>query len=109
MMPQRVDELALAHAGAMRDADFLRLVAQFRHRPFLVPLAAAALAPQRTAAARRGGVRDARGRLPAVALRAQLFVELGILDARTGLLLRHDVARCDMPARSEEHTSELQS
>src|SRR5205085_8423312 len=83
MVPQRRDELLLAHLRAALDPDLARLLQQVLFGPVLVASGLAALAAGRTAAAR---VRDPPRLLLALALAAERLVLLVVLDARPVVL-----------------------
>src|SRR5947208_9764267 len=78
MVPQRRDELVLAHLRTALDPDLARLLQQVLLRPVLVGAGLAALAAGRAPAA---GVRDPRRLLLALALAPQGLVLLVVLDA----------------------------
>src|SRR4051812_14625362 len=84
VVPQRLDQLVLAHVRASLDADLAGALLEVVLRPVVVGRRAAALLGGRAAA-----VGDPGGLLLALSLVAQGLVLLGVLDARAGIALRH--------------------
>src|SRR5690606_3001352 len=89
---QGVDELALAHRRPALGPDLRGTLAQVGHRPLVVGPGLATLAADLLPALRRRGVGDPRGLLLAVALVAELLVELLVLDARPCISSRHGIS-----------------
>src|SRR3546814_941001 len=109
MIPNRVDQLFLAHVRPAFDPDALCLVVKFLLRPIL-EVGAAMI--ERAACP---GVGDSRRLLLRRAVVAQRLVRFVVFYLRS-MILRHrpsPVIGCDSngrrQCRSEEHTSELQS
>src|SRR3546814_4250912 len=100
MIPNRVDQLFLAHVRPAFDPDALCLVVKFLLRPIL-EVGAAMI--ERAACP---GVGDSRRLLLRRAVVAQRLVRFVVFYLRS-MILRHRPS--PVIGRSEEHTSELQS
>src|SRR5690606_3335242 len=84
VVAQSVHQLGLVHRGPALHADLAGALQELVLRPVLVRGALAAPAADRLLALGRGGVRDPRGLLLALALVSELLVRLLVLDLRSG-------------------------
>ena len=114
VVPERVDELPLAHPRTAGDADLRRSPSQVGNRPLVVPRGLAATTSHRTPSRSRRRVGDARRLLLGAPLAAKRLIQLRVLDGRSWVSARHrqllPVGRASrLPAGSERCHSTLRS